>query len=64
VSFREAMPFGRAPRIIAADEITRGTLRALPLEGRPHVAIQLVWRPEPLAPRIERVRALLAKELG
>lgn len=53
-----------APRIIAEDEITRGTLRAVPVEGRPRVAIQLVWRPEPLAPRIERVRALLAKELG
>lgn len=53
-----------APRIIAEDEITRGTLRAVPVEGRARVAIQLVWRPEPLAPRIERVRALLAKELG
>jgi DNA-binding transcriptional LysR family regulator len=53
-----------APRIIAEDEITRGTLHAIPVEGRPRVAIQLVWRPEPLAPRIERVRALLAKELG
>ena len=53
-----------APRIIAEDEISRGTLRALPIEGRLRVAIQLVWRPEPLAPRIERVRALLAKELG
>jgi len=53
-----------APRLIAEDEVTRGTLRAIPLEGRPRVAIQLVWRPEPLAPRIERVRALLAKELG
>jgi LysR family transcriptional regulator, hydrogen peroxide-inducible genes activator len=53
-----------APRIIAEDEVTRGTLRALPIEGRLRVAIQLVWRPEPLAPRIERVRALLAKELG
>jgi DNA-binding transcriptional LysR family regulator len=53
-----------APRIIAEDEIARGTLRALPIEDRPRVAIQLAWRPEPLAPRIERVRALLAKELG
>jgi DNA-binding transcriptional LysR family regulator len=53
-----------APRVIAEDEITRGTLRAVPIEDRPRVAIQLVWRPEPLAPRIERVRALLAKELG
>lgn len=53
-----------APRIIAEDEVTRGTLRALPVDGRLRVAIQLVWRPEPLAPRIERVRALLAKELG
>ncbi len=53
-----------APRIIAEDEVTRGTLRAIPVDGRPRVAIQLVWRPEPLAPRIERVRALLAKELG
>jgi DNA-binding transcriptional LysR family regulator len=53
-----------APRVIAEDEVTRGTLRAMPVEGRPRVAIQLVWRPEPLAPRIERVRALLAKELA
>jgi DNA-binding transcriptional LysR family regulator len=53
-----------APRIIAEDEIARGTLRAIPIDGAPRVAIQLVWRPEPLAPRIERVRALLAKELG
>jgi DNA-binding transcriptional LysR family regulator len=53
-----------APRIVAEDEVTRGTLRALPIEGRLRVAIQLVWRPEALAPRIERVRALLAKELG
>jgi DNA-binding transcriptional LysR family regulator len=53
-----------APRIIAEDEVTRGTLRAVSVEGRPFVAIQLVWRPEPLAPRIERVRALLAKALA
>jgi DNA-binding transcriptional LysR family regulator len=52
------------PRIIAEDEVARGTLRALPIEGKLRVAIQLVWRPEPLSPRIERVRALLAKELG
>ncbi|HEY1505187.1 MAG TPA: LysR family transcriptional regulator [Stellaceae bacterium] len=53
-----------APRIIAEDEVTRSLLRAVPIEGRPRVAIQLVWRPEALAPRIERVRALLAKELA
>ena len=53
-----------APRIIAEDEIARGALCAVPIEGRPRVAIQLAWRPEPLAPRIERVRALIAKELG
>lgn len=53
-----------APRIIAEDEVTRESLRALPIEGRPRVAIQLVWRPEPMAPRSERIRALLAKELA
>ena len=53
-----------APRIIAEDEVNRESLRALPIEGRPRVAIQLVWRPEPLAPRSERIRALLAKELA
>ena len=53
-----------APRIIAADEVTRGALHAAPVEGRPRVAIQLVWRPEPLSPRSERIRALLAKELA
>jgi DNA-binding transcriptional LysR family regulator len=53
-----------APRIIAEDEVTRGSLRALPIEGRPRIAIQLVSRPEPLAPRSERIRALLAKELA
>ena len=53
-----------APRIIAEDEIERDSLRAISIEGRPRVAIQLVWRPEPMAPRSERIRALLAKELA
>jgi DNA-binding transcriptional LysR family regulator len=53
-----------APRIIAEEEVTRGSLRAMTIEGRPGVAIQLVWRPEPLAPRSERIRSLLAKELA
>jgi DNA-binding transcriptional LysR family regulator len=52
------------PRLIAEEEIERGTLRALPVAALPPVAIQLVRRPEPLAPRIERIRAQLAKELG
>jgi DNA-binding transcriptional LysR family regulator len=53
-----------APRIIADAELARGTLRALPVEGLPRVSIQLVRRSEPLAPRIERIRAQLSKELG
>ena len=52
-----------APRLIAEDEIARGKLRGVPVAGRPQIAIQLVWRPEALAPRIERIRTLLAKEL-
>ncbi|HVA14764.1 MAG TPA: LysR family transcriptional regulator [Stellaceae bacterium] len=53
-----------APRIAAEYELTRGLLRAVPVNGVPRVPIQLVRRPEPLAPRIERIRAQLAQELG
>jgi DNA-binding transcriptional LysR family regulator len=53
-----------APRIIAEDELARGTLCAARVDGAPRVSIQLVWRPEPLAPRIEHIRAQLAKGLG
>ena len=52
------------PRIAAEYELGHGTLRAVPVDGMPPVAIQLVRRPEPLAPRIERIRAQLSKELG
>ncbi len=53
-----------APRIAAEYELTCGLLRAVPVDGVPRVPIQLVRRPEPLAPRIERIRAQLTKELG
>lgn len=52
------------PRIAAEYELGHGMLRAIAVEGMPRVPIQLVRRPEPLAPRIERIRAQLAKELG
>ena len=52
------------PRIAAEYELGHGMLRAVPVDGMPPVAIQLVRRPEPLAPRIERIRAQLSKELG
>lgn len=52
------------PRIAAEYELAHGTLRAVPVGAVPPVPIQLVRRPEALAPRIERIRAQLAKELG
>lgn len=52
------------PRIVAEHELRHGVLHAVPVDGMPRVPIQLVRRPEPLAPRIERIRAQLAKELG
>jgi DNA-binding transcriptional LysR family regulator len=52
------------PRIAAEYELGHGLLRALPVDGLPRVAIQFVRRTEPLAPRIERIRAQLSKELG
>lgn len=52
------------PRIAAEYELGHGLLRGLPVEGLPRVPIQLVRRPEPLAPRIERIRTQLTKELG
>ena len=52
------------PRIAAEYELTRGLLHAVPVNGMPPVPIQLVRRPEPLAPRIERIRVQLTKELA
>ncbi len=53
-----------APRIVAVDEIAQGTLSAVPLDPPQRVAIQLVRRPEPLVPRLERFRAQLVKDLA
>lgn len=53
-----------APRITAEYELAQDKLCAVPVDGLPPVPIQLVRRPEALAPRIERIRAQLAKELG
>ncbi|HEY3917924.1 MAG TPA: LysR family transcriptional regulator [Stellaceae bacterium] len=53
-----------APRIAAEYELAQDTLRAVRIDALPTVPIQLVRRPEPLAPRIERIRAQLTKELG
>jgi DNA-binding transcriptional LysR family regulator len=53
-----------APRIAAEYELTHGMLCAVAITDAPRVPIQLVRRPEPLAPRIERIRAQLTKELG
>jgi DNA-binding transcriptional LysR family regulator len=52
------------PRIAAEYELGHGMLRAVPIDAMPLVPIQLVRRPEPLAPRIERIRTQLTKELG
>jgi DNA-binding transcriptional LysR family regulator len=52
------------PRIVAEQELARGALRAVPVEGLPRVSIQLVRRPELLAPRIERIRGQLIKGLA
>lgn len=53
-----------APRIAAEYELTCGLLRAVPIKDVPPVPIQLVRRPEILAPRIERIRTQLTKELS
>jgi DNA-binding transcriptional LysR family regulator len=52
------------PRIAAEYELAHDRLHAVPVTGMPRVPIQLVRRPESLAPRIERIRAQLSKELG
>jgi len=52
------------PRIAAEREIASGALRGLAIEPRQPVPIQLVRRSEALAPRIERFRGQLVKELA
>lgn len=52
------------PRIIAEYELAQEKLCAVTVDGLPPAPIQLVRRPETLAPRIERIRAQLTKELG
>lgn len=52
------------PRIAVEYELGHGMLHAVPVADMPRVPIQIVRRPEPLAPRIERIRAQLTKELG